>query len=295
MDTRLLEDALLLLEQQNLTAAAEQRNMTQPAFSRRIQALERWVGHELLKRGANRIEISEDLSQSEPQIRALLSHLKQLQEHLQDPRPAHHSLVMAAPHSLSASTVADIITQANAQEMQWRIRLMTRNQDEALSIFLRHEADVLVSYEHRSLTQLPFDDTVEKHIWRVDALVPAVGGKLRHLLRDGDILPDNVPTISYPARSMFEKIIASQHGERQRTLPIRGVVESAFSVGVANLMKSGVGAAWVPQSLIMPEILSGDVVILSPEYGRIPMDIALYIHTSNTNASNFVRPLSQAI
>jgi hypothetical protein len=44
----------------------------------------------------------------------------------------------------------------------------------------------------------------------------------------------------------------------------------------------------------MPEVLSGDVVILSPDYGRIPMDIALYIHKSNISASNFIRPLSQS-
>lgn len=292
MDTRLLEDALILLEQQNLTAAAERRNMTQPAFSRRIQALERWVGQDLLKRSANRVEISAELANSEPQIRALLAHLKQLQQHLQDPYPEQQALVMAAPHALSASTVADLVERANAYEMRWHIRLLTRNQDEALSLFLQHEADVLVSYEYRSRPQMPFDDTVMRHVWRLDALVPVVGGKMRHLLEDGNTLPEDVATVTYPTHSIFGKIIDEHQRQNAKSLPQRGVVESAFSVGVANLMKNGLGAAWVPQSLIMPEILSGDVVILSPEYGRIPMDIALYIHISNDKASRFMRPLS---
>ena len=95
MDTKLLEDALILLEQKSFTGAAERRNITQPAFSRRIQALERWAGRSLLERNSNRIELSEGLIQSEPQIRRLLAQLKQLQKQLQQPTPAFHSIIMA--------------------------------------------------------------------------------------------------------------------------------------------------------------------------------------------------------
>lgn len=294
MDTKLLEDALMLLEQQNLTSAAARRNITQPAFSRRIRALERWVGHDLLKRSGNRIEITPELLQSEPQIRALLAQLTQLRKHLQNPVETKRSLVMAAPHALSASAVADIIARANPQERDWRIRLLTRNQDEALSLFLRQEADVLVSHEYRLLPQMAFDDTVLRHVWRLDALVPVVGGKMRHLLEEGDILPEDAPTISYPAESMFGKIIAEHEARHSIGLASQGIFESAFSVGVVKLVKTGFAAAWVPQSLVMREVLSGDVVILSPEYGRIPMDIALYTHAANSRASDFLEPLWQA-
>ena len=44
MDFRWLEDALILIEERNLSRAAARRNVTQPAFSRRIRALEDWVG-----------------------------------------------------------------------------------------------------------------------------------------------------------------------------------------------------------------------------------------------------------
>ncbi|MDB3912237.1 LysR family transcriptional regulator [Paracoccaceae bacterium] len=294
MDTKLLEDALILLEQKSFTGAAERRNITQPAFSRRIQALERWAGRSLLERNSNRIELSEGLIQSEPQIRRLLAQLKQLQKQLQQPTPAFHSIIMAAPHSLSASTISEIIEQTNTTDMERKVRLLTGNQDEALSIFLRHDADVLVSYEHRSLNQLPFDNSVLKIVWRLDALVPAVSKKMCHLLDEYGSLPDDVATISYPANSMFEKIISSHQFNKTKKLSPQGVVESAFSVGVANLMKAGHGAAWVPKSLIKSEILNEDVKILSSNYGQIPMEIVLYVHKANSNAANFVKPLTQA-
>ena len=44
MDLNWLEDFLALAEHRNFSRAAEARNVTQPAFSRRIRAMEEWVG-----------------------------------------------------------------------------------------------------------------------------------------------------------------------------------------------------------------------------------------------------------
>ena len=42
-----LEDFLMLADTLNFSRAAELRHVTQPAFSRRIRALEGWVGADL--------------------------------------------------------------------------------------------------------------------------------------------------------------------------------------------------------------------------------------------------------
>ena len=52
MDLDWLKDFLALAEQGNFSRAADARNVTQPAFSRRIRALEDWVGAPLFERGA---------------------------------------------------------------------------------------------------------------------------------------------------------------------------------------------------------------------------------------------------
>ena len=45
-----LEDFLALASSGNFSRAAEERHMTQPAFSRRIRALEEWIGADLFNR-----------------------------------------------------------------------------------------------------------------------------------------------------------------------------------------------------------------------------------------------------
>src|SRR3546814_2828548 len=59
MDIMWLEDFIKLADEGNFSRAAEARNLTQPAFSRRIRALEDWVGATLVDRDTHRIALTE--------------------------------------------------------------------------------------------------------------------------------------------------------------------------------------------------------------------------------------------
>ena len=58
MDLRILEDFLTVAELGNFSRAAERRNSTQSAFSRRIQSLETWVGTTLINRRSNPLRLT---------------------------------------------------------------------------------------------------------------------------------------------------------------------------------------------------------------------------------------------
>ena len=50
METKWLEDFISLAETRSFSRSAELRHVTQPAFSRRIQSLEAWLGADLIDR-----------------------------------------------------------------------------------------------------------------------------------------------------------------------------------------------------------------------------------------------------
>lgn len=58
MELAWLQDFLSLAEAGCFSRAAEQRNMTQPAFSRRIKALEAWVDADLFYRDARPVMLT---------------------------------------------------------------------------------------------------------------------------------------------------------------------------------------------------------------------------------------------
>ncbi|WP_421446455.1 LysR family transcriptional regulator, partial [Agrobacterium tumefaciens] len=53
-----LDDFLALAATRNFSRAAQQRNMTQPAFSRRVRALEEWLDVALFDRGAQPVALT---------------------------------------------------------------------------------------------------------------------------------------------------------------------------------------------------------------------------------------------
>ena len=59
MNLSWVEDFMALAATGNFSRAAEERHMTQPAFSRRIRALEEWLGAELFDRSSQPARLTE--------------------------------------------------------------------------------------------------------------------------------------------------------------------------------------------------------------------------------------------
>ena len=73
MEFAWLEDFLALVDFGNFSRAAELRHVTQPAFSRRIRALEDWVG-DLFERDSHPVMLTEAGRRFRPVAEELLRH-----------------------------------------------------------------------------------------------------------------------------------------------------------------------------------------------------------------------------
>ena len=58
MQSKWLEDFLLLAQERSFTRAAELRHVTHPAFGRRIRALEEWAGTPLIEAGGGPVRLT---------------------------------------------------------------------------------------------------------------------------------------------------------------------------------------------------------------------------------------------
>src|SRR5260370_9587984 len=91
MEFAWLEDFLELVDFGNFSPAAELRHVTQPAFSRRIRALEDWVGVDLFERDSHPVLLTEVGRRFPPVPQELLRHLFQVRAealHADHPAPA---------------------------------------------------------------------------------------------------------------------------------------------------------------------------------------------------------------
>lgn len=282
MELRWFEDVLTLLEEGNLTRAAERRNITQPAFSRRIRSFEEWLGRPLLERKANSVEISPSLLANEDEIKSLILRIQEFKNRINTFEPERTHVTLTTQHALIFSVFPDIATVTQQKFPKMDFRLRAGNRAECISIFLRGDASILLCYEGEKSNPMPFDSTIMRDEWGTDRLVPVIGGSLRYVKTVNGSIPDNTPTIVYPEQSHFGELLSA--AECKFSTPSRTtnpVYETAFSAGIKEMVAKGLGVAWLPMSMTYREIESGQFIDLSRYYGSVLLMIAFYTNTQN--------------
>ncbi|MEL7345811.1 MAG: LysR family transcriptional regulator [Pseudomonadota bacterium] len=277
MHLQWLNDVLILLEEGNLSRAAARRNITQPAFSRRIRGFEEWLGVEVLERETNRIAISSALSSNEGEIRALIARLRELRTKIGHFDASRATLEIGAQHAAACSTFPDMALRAKLRLPGLQFRLRAGNLSECVSMLLRGDISLLLCYETENVGGMQFGPDIHRGLWGKDYLVPVVGGALRYTVKDTGEVPANTPTIVYPEDSYFGQVL--QKGQRMFGTP--GSDEphfsmTAFSSGTRELVLKGLGVGWLPVSMIHQEIESGALISLANHYGQEPLRVVIY-------------------
>src|SRR5450631_4935415 len=105
MDTRWFQDFVTLAEVRNFTRAAEIRNVSQAAFSRRVQALEHWLGAKLIDRTAFPTRLTPAGERFRTVAVGLLDQIAYAKTELGDVAPRDH-LRIAMPYALATTRLA---------------------------------------------------------------------------------------------------------------------------------------------------------------------------------------------
>eukprot|EP01083_Nonionella_stella_P255526 876941_1 len=153
IETKWLYDFLTLEKCRNFSQAAVSRNVSQPAFSRRIRALEQAIGVELFNRQVTPLQLSEQGKIFHSQIRHLL---QQLESNLAELRGgsdyAQRKIKIAAAHSLSLGLLPSIISQMPPL-FTWAIEAI--DVDEAVDKLREGQSDCIFSFHDEDLLEAP--------------------------------------------------------------------------------------------------------------------------------------------
>ncbi|MBV8524753.1 MAG: LysR family transcriptional regulator [Acetobacteraceae bacterium] len=120
MELKWLEDFVSLARTGSFSRSAEERHVTQSAFSRRIQALETWLGVSLIDRSSYPTTLTLEgrrfRETAEEAVRML--HASRIELRINS-RPIKHTISVAALHTLALSFFPLV---AADRAMHWRTR-----------------------------------------------------------------------------------------------------------------------------------------------------------------------------
>ncbi|MBX9750342.1 MAG: LysR family transcriptional regulator [Roseococcus sp.] len=269
MELTWLEDFLALAEHRNFSRAAEARHVTQPAFSRRIQALEQWVGTALVLRSPQGVQLNAAGAALHAGAAELVRDLHQLRRvALRAAGREGAALSIAATHALSFTFLPGWI---RGLELPGTLTLLSDTMAACEALLLAGDADLLLGHAHRDMpSRLPADAFTSLVIGR-DVLVPvmAPGAGFRLPGRPGT----PVPLLAYSEASGLGRILRAARAGWEEAPQLEASVTAPLAATLQSLARQGQGVAWLPRSLAAEDLAAGQLV----EAGAASFSIALEI------------------
>ncbi|WP_323000318.1 LysR family transcriptional regulator [Castellaniella sp.] len=272
-----LEDFLALAATGSFSRAAEARHSSQPAFSRRIRALEAWVGVDLLDRSTQpaRLTVAGEWFQKEAQ--ELLARVARVPGDAK--RVAETSAVtlrLASTHALSFTFLPRWLRRLESAATIGPVQLMSDVLQRCEILMQQGKVQFVLSHAHPKVRgTLDSDAYLSAHVGD-DVLIPVSApdplGRPLHSL-DAETA---VPILRYSEESGLGRILQARLGARLR----KGAARVVFTAHLASVLRTmaldGRGIAWLPQTLVEEDLASGRLVPVADADWSVPIAIRLY-------------------
>lgn len=252
-----IEDILAVLEAGSLTAAAEQRFVTQSAFTRRIRSIELALGVEVFDRTRKPLQLLPHVLEQEQAMRNLLVGLNALRNELSDiDAGAHQRVSLACQHTIETTLSPRLIRQLT-QDSGLNMNIKADNRDKCLMMLLTSEVDLAIVYEstNEKSTQ-DLSGFLEKTLG-VDQMVPVVASEFSEA-RLEELQQGRLRMVSYRSGIYFGSLFESQFVNKVSSdLQIVKSAETGLALAALHYILEGIGVGWIPLSIAEPELQSG--------------------------------------
>jgi len=281
MDTKWLEDFISLVDTNNFSRSAALRNVTQPAFSRRIQSLEAWLGTDLVDRTSYPTKLTQAGQQFHVQALDMLAQIKASREMLRSiPTESMRMINLAASHTLSLTYVPKWIAGLEREFSPIHSRLLALNVHDAVMQLTEGGCDLLLCYHHPRLPVQLDPARYEMLLLGTETMRPyarcTLAGTSQFSLPGTSSAP--VPYLAYAPNAYLGRLVELILADTNVALHLERKYETDMAEGLKMMALEGRGLAFLPASAVMREVSQHQLALANgglPQL-EIEMEIRLY-------------------
>lgn len=273
VDITWLDDFLALAECGSFSRAAEARHLTQPAFSRRIRALEDWVGAPLFDRAVQPVTLTQAGIRFRPAADETLRRLHQGREearHAMD--AAATTLRFAATHSLSLTFFPEWLRALEARARVGAVRLDSDTTAACEQLLLSGQSQFMLCHQHPAAPGRL--DARQFRSVRVgeDVLVPVAAPDAGFRLPGRPEAP--LPYLAYAEGSALGRAVDVALAARAAWLT--PVFMARQAVLLRGMAQEGRGVAWLPRTLVRDDLERGTLAAAGGEDWAVAVEVHLF-------------------
>ncbi len=279
MNISWLEDFLVLASVGNFSRAAEDRHMTQPAFGRRVRALEEWLGVELFDRSTQPVKLTEAGQWFQGVAPELLAEVARLPGAARAVAEANSkSLRFAATHALSLTFMPGWLRSYGAHTMAGTLQLESDMLHRCEALLAQSKVQFVLCHAHANApSQLHAQGYPSVRVG-TDVLRPvcAVGPDGQALFRLLERAGAAAPLLAYSVESGLGNILHQTIAGALGKLTTQTVFTAHLASVLRTMALEGRGIAWLPQSLVGDDLSAGRLVAAATPQWDIDLEIRVY-------------------
>lgn len=275
MDLKWLEDFISLANTGSFSRSAEERNVTQPALSRRIRALEVWLGAELIDRSTYPTTVTAAGRAFRATAEQVLTMLAQSRDDFRLERSRTRAAVrFAALNAISLTFFPQWLRDMQVGLGDFTTRLVSGDMHDCVEALNAGHCDFLLCFAHQAVP-IMLDPAAFPSVYvGQDRLVPMAAPNV-----DWTAFPGTkdrpLRYLAYSADTYISRLI--DHILHQNTSHF---FETCYENSMAEALKAmaveGHGLAWLPLSSIRHEVEQGKLVPIGGPEWELALDIRLY-------------------
>ncbi len=297
METKWLEDFVSLAETRSFSRSAQLRHVTQPAFSRRIQALEAWAGLDLVDRSSYPTRLTPAGETFHSQALEILGSLQATRNMMRGHQVAGQDMIeFAVPHSLAFTFFPHWVMDLRKRFGAVKSRLIALNVHDAVMQLTEGSCDLLIAYHHPSQPlQLSPD--------RYEMLSLGHEGLAAYAKADDDGQPmfhipaspgTQVPFLSYASGAYLGRLVELIVKLSPAPLNLDPIYETDMAEGLKAMALEGHGLAFLPASSVKKELKSKRLVrAAAPGVCELSMEVRIY--RERPEVARHIKPGAQAL
>jgi DNA-binding transcriptional LysR family regulator len=297
METKWLEDFVSLAETHSFSRSAQLRHVTQPAFSRRIQALEAWAGIDLVDRSSYPTRLTPAGETFRSQALEILGALQTTRNMMHSHQVAGQDMIeFAVPHSLAVTFFPHWVMDLRTRFGALKSRLMALNVHDAVMLLTEGSCDLLIAYHHPSQPLQLNPDRYEMLSIGQETLAPYARADAsgKPMFRLPAKPGEKVPFLSYASGAYLGRLVEQVIKLSPVPLVLDPIYETDMAEGLKAMALEGHGLAFLPNSSVEKEMRSNRLVRASaPGACELSMEVRLY--RERPEMARHTKPQAQAL
>jgi LysR family transcriptional regulator, hypochlorite-specific transcription factor HypT len=293
MELKWLEDFLSLAETGSFSRSAQARNVTQPAFSRRIRSLESWLGIELVDRTTYPTRLTKAGEVFREQAREMVGQVQTARALLRGQKPAAQGVVeFAVPHTLALTYFPVWLSKVQKKFGVLHTRLVAANVHDAVMTLVDGGCDLLLCYHHpRQPVQLDSAHYAMKRLG-TETLRPYAkadrAGQAVHSFPGKASAP--VPYLAYSSGAYLGRMAELALASAKRAVHLDKRYETDMAESLKMMALEGHGVAFLPESAVQREVKAKRLALAASHDWQIEMEVRLY-----REGAGGVRPIKPVV